>query len=1003
MGNQGEVIVAWSDTRFGMRDVYAQKLSLANPASPHLWSDASGSNPIDGLLVSGADKRQEDPALCSDGNGGAFISYVDYGQDPAGDLYINYIIDGEGGGALAWQHPVVLCTECVGYSFDPEYYVGIDHQVCPDQNGGAWIAWSDYRNSSLDVFISHVDADGHVDPLFGDNGLAICTLQGNQQSISMDQDGDGGVFLAWTDRRVQADQNIYIEHVYADGSLASGSDGQCVTNRVGFQSSVRACWDGIDGCFVAFREYADDNAGDILVQHFDSELNASFAENGTPVSNGQNITEQNPQLTTAGAGSALLTWEDARNDPNNVESDLYCQKLSVDNASVWESGGVPVTQAEDFQVEARAVVNDAGIAFLTWQDFRASNAVSIYAQSLDENGQTLWPTDGIPVVSLAPAEAQSVYPTLRLDQEGGVFVSWLEAIPGYAAEIRTQHLNASGELSFGNTGDTTVKGIGGNANEVKNLAIDEGCLVFWTDPALGNGPHVFMQHLTQAEGECLLEPNGVPLEPTLDGGQYAYDLLADDNGGAYVLLEVGNYCAQRSYLTHIDGQGNRLWDAAQPVTQDFDEESGLAYQTNAKVIRSGDRLIVAWSGVDTEFSLFYPDVNMQCFDLNGNRCWDQNGIRITSTDEEVERLEALIADGAGGAWVIWRGGIWTAYSLRMQHVDRNGASLLEDGGRILINAEDRQTDAQVVSHSAGGFIVLWSDYPGTGSEADLIAMAVDADGETLWTTSVVTEGNSYRPAALLADRHDGAFVVFTSISPNGDYDIGMRHLLADGTLEWEDQNGDVFVGAGNQQGVSATVIPRGNWNGLLIVAEMEELDSQYGYRDLWAREYHVSPTGGTPQENPVHPWQADAIAEIDFSQRAPYVSYNQADGAYVSWIDMRASGKEEHKDVYTCNIDFSTTSLDPETGQPQVFKLAQNFPNPFNPVTQIEFQLLQPERVRLEVYNLTGQLVEVLLDEERASGSHSLPFDGSKLASGIYLYSLESAGQRQTRRMVLLK
>ena len=539
MGNQGEVIVAWSDTRFGMRDVIAQKLTLANPASPHLWSDSSGPDLIDGLLVSGADKRQENPALCSDGNGGAFVSYVDYEQDPNGDLHINYLIDGEGGGALAWQQPVVLCTECEGYSFDPEYYVGIDHKVCPDQNGGAWIAWADRRNADLDVFISHVDADGFVDPIFGNNGLAVCTLQGNQRDFSMDQDGNRGVFLTWTDRRIQMDQNIYIEHVLSDGSLVHGNNGQCVTNNESFQTSVSLCWDGLDGCFVAFMDLADDNAGDVLVQHFNSELAASFAENGTPVANAQNIMEQNPRLTTAGSGNALLTWEDTRNDPNGNEIDLYCQKLSIDSASVWTSGGVPVSQATGFQVEARAIVNDDGISFVVWQEYGASNSTSICAQSLDTEGHARWQADGVPVVSLAPVEERAVSPTPQLDQEGGVFICWLDQSSGSTSKICTQHLNAEGELGFGNTGDTTASGIGGQAQNVKNLASDEGCLVFWSDPALEDGPHVFMQHLRQADGEYLLEPNGVPLEPTLDGGQDAYDLISDESGGAYVLLEVG--------------------------------------------------------------------------------------------------------------------------------------------------------------------------------------------------------------------------------------------------------------------------------------------------------------------------------------------------------------------------------------------------------------------------------------------------------------------------------
>lgn len=85
------------------------------------------------------------------------------------------------------------------------------------------------------------------------------------------------------------------------------------------------------------------------------------------------------------------------------------------------------------------------------------------------------------------------------------------------------------------------------------------------------------------------------------------------------------------------------------------------------------------------------------------------------------------------------------------------------------------------------------------------------------------------------------------------------------------------------------------------------------------------------------------------------------------------------------------------------FALEPNFPNPFNPTTQINFSLAEAGRVRLTVYDILGREVAVLIDENRSAGRFQVTFDASGFNSGMYLYRLQSGNQVRTGKMTLLK
>jgi hypothetical protein len=84
-------------------------------------------------------------------------------------------------------------------------------------------------------------------------------------------------------------------------------------------------------------------------------------------------------------------------------------------------------------------------------------------------------------------------------------------------------------------------------------------------------------------------------------------------------------------------------------------------------------------------------------------------------------------------------------------------------------------------------------------------------------------------------------------------------------------------------------------------------------------------------------------------------------------------------------------------------RLAQNYPNPFNPTTTIEYALPRPSNVRLEVLDVLGQRVATLVVGEQAAGNHQVVFDAGRLASGVYLYRLQSGGFVQVRRLMVLR
>lgn len=103
------------------------------------------------------------------------------------------------------------------------------------------------------------------------------------------------------------------------------------------------------------------------------------------------------------------------------------------------------------------------------------------------------------------------------------------------------------------------------------------------------------------------------------------------------------------------------------------------------------------------------------------------------------------------------------------------------------------------------------------------------------------------------------------------------------------------------------------------------------------------------------------------------------------------------------HYEYSNEMIVSVIALPVQYALAQNFPNPFNPSTTIEFVIPQTGFVNLSVFNLLGDKVAELVNEIMANGNHTVTFDANELSSGTYIYRLSMNGNVTSKKMTLIK
>ena len=141
----------------------------------------------------------------------------------------------------------------------------------------------------------------------------------------------------------------------------------------------------------------------------------------------------------------------------------------------------------------------------------------------------------------------------------------------------------------------------------------------------------------------------------------------------------------------------------------------------------------------------------------------------------------------------------------------------------------------------------------------------------------------------------------------------------------------------------------------------------------------------------------------------PFYWDNGGTGDLSMGIFNRSTGAQAYPEIVKAIMDAVDTTEVLDIGMndlntlPNKFSLMQNYPNPFNPATNISYTLANSGKVKLSVYDMLGRKITVLVDKDQNAGTYEVQFPGENLASGVYLYQLQSNNQLITKKMMLIK
>jgi len=148
--------------------------------------------------------------------------------------------------------------------------------------------------------------------------------------------------------------------------------------------------------------------------------------------------------------------------------------------------------------------------------------------------------------------------------------------------------------------------------------------------------------------------------------------------------------------------------------------------------------------------------------------------------------------------------------------------------------------------------------------------------------------------------------------------------------------------------------------------------------------YAPGGSGNVLSATPGNPCTATTWSTTSCNNSVPYNTTNLASGTVYAFVCV--------------------TGINPISSEvPNVYSLSQNYPNPFNPATIISYGIPKPGNVKLIVYDLLGREVATLVNEFQQAGRYKVDFDGSKLASGMYIYRIESGSFTDSKKMLLVK
>ncbi|HET7226744.1 MAG TPA: hypothetical protein VFK69_13630 [Candidatus Eisenbacteria bacterium] len=405
-----------------------------------------------------------------------------------------------------------------------------------------------------------------------------------------------------------------------------------------------------------------------------------------------------------------------------------------------------------------------------------------------------------------------------------------------------------------------------------------GAIMAWHDIRSLTNYDIYTQRVS-ASGVAQWTTDGVAVA-ALSGDQINPVVVSDGAGGAIIAWQDNRGGNFDVYAQRLNAAGVPQWTA-----------NGVAVCTAAldqqlpKIASDGaGGAIVAW--VDNRNG--NTDIYAQRISAAGAPLWSANGIPLC-TAANTQTNEAIVADGAGGAVVVWqdlRGG--ATYDIYAQRVTGGANVLWNANGVSVCSAANNQNVPALIADGSGGAIVTWYDFR-TGGNPDIYVQHINALGSQQWGLDgapVCVDPGVQQFPAIASDGSGGAVVAWQD-GRNGSGDIYAQRMSAGGAAQWTTDGVPVCTAANNQ--ANTVVVPDGSGGAIVAWYDQRSVIAN----DIYAQRLNAA---GVAQ------WTANGvpISTANADQINPALVADGAGGAIAAWQDARNSGAP---DIYAQRVE----------------------------------------------------------------------------------------------------
>jgi len=945
------VVTIWTDTRNGVRGLYAQKTDINGNS---LWQEG-------GIQIYNPNRTQLQAVAVASDNNSVIVCWLDI-------IDINYFESNiraqkiDAAGNLLWSDQGIFVANNGS---------GAPVQIVSHSDGGVFVIWDNGYQSNIKG--KRLQPDGYPAVGWG-NSIDILPTASR---FSVSTDSMDGIVIA-----AVISDDIYGQRIDAAGMKLWGYYGTLVYNGIEWISRIDICANVMEDYYISWAHDVWNGIDHLLMQKTDADGNNMWDD-------AVNLAELdymfNFSMLIPDDMQPVIWWTN--------DDFLFAQKVDSDGGFLWGDTGIQICTASPSlnRYSIQAITDNESNLIINWSDYSYNfYNVNILAQKINSIGQQEWQAGGVLICE--DASNTSIAAINKLGQK--FRFCWFQNINDRSVLFQ-QIIDDNANIYLEPNGEEMYSGLIGFAWGLKILPNGDNPVILWNDSRFNYDHQIYLQILNN-DGTPQLAENGIPITEFSDCDQLKSEAIIGNNSNTIAVVWTENHYSNcYIYAQGLDTNGNYLWS----------NSTGILLSTQSNFSTSPQISVVNNAGNDEFYIGFqYPTDTWDYYIvgqkiIDGELQWGEEGIPISSINS------AEIVDVVGKYYIWTEGGLpYSSLCIKLIEEDGNTAPGWPEYGLVITEEIPYDTDI-LVKETPLGLFLIW--YIHEGQDDQIFGQIVDQDGNILWQENGIQLVDSDIYNIFNAVYNDGLYLIWNKVDDDYKINYFIQKFNELGETQW--QEGGIQITDLDFNYFYPPVLTALGNDILFVYEQKHESTSS----DLQAQiinpngEMQYNLTGLTICNG----YMDQKQSQIYVDEEDVYFCWIDGRSTIIDEVGLQSVwgvySQKYHFQPTSVNNQLPMTNF-------QLSNFPNPF-NPSgagrSPSTTISFNLTaeNAKDAKIEIFNIKGQKIKTFTNDQLSSSPiNQIVWDGkdennNPVSSGVYFYRLKAGNFEKSNKMVLLK